>query len=227
MYEFLFFDLDDTLLDFPACERGALREALASYGVEMTPALQARYSEINDSKWKLFERGQIDRRTVQLSRFSDFFVEFGLPLSPTEFNARYLDALSRQAFLINGAVELLTALAPRYRLFSASNGVARVQESRLRLAGLDGFFEQRFNSETIGVQKPERGFFQACFAAIDGFAPERALLIGDSLTSDIQGGVNAGIDTCWFNPAGRPLTGPATPRYEIRSLAELTTILPV
>ena len=227
MYEFVFFDLDDTLLDFPACERAALRETLAGYGVEMTPQQEKRYSAINDSKWKLFERGEIDRRTVQLSRFSDFFVEFSLPLSPTEFNARYLDALSQQAVVIPGAPKLLEALAPHYQLYSASNGVQRVQCSRLQLAGLDRYFRQCFNSEAIGVQKPDPAFFQACFAAIPGFDPTRAILIGDSLTSDIRGGVDAGIDTCWYNPTHKPFTGSARPTYEIHALQELFSFLPL
>lgn len=227
MYQFVFFDLDDTLLDFPACEREALRTAMASYGIEMTPQQEQRYSAINDSKWKLFERGEIDRRTVQLSRFSDFFVEFELPLSPTEFNTRYLDALSQQAVVIPGAEALLAALAPHYQLYSASNGVQRVQESRLRRAGLDRYFLQQFNSEAIGVQKPDPAFFQACFSSIEGFDPARAILIGDSLTSDIRGGVDAGIDTCWYNPAHKPFSGSARPRYEISSLQQILQILPV
>ncbi len=225
MFQFVLFDLDNTLLDFAACERRALETALAAFGVSMTPEMQRRYSAINDDKWKRFERGEIDRKTVQLSRFSDFFVEFELSLSPTEFNTRYLDALSRQAVAYPGAEALLQTLQPHVQLYLASNGVNTVQRSRVRLAGLEPYFLEQFNSEQIGVQKPDRAFFEACFARIPGFDPQRAIIIGDSLSSDILGGNNAGIAACWYNPAHLPRSGSARPDYEVDSFQALAALL--
>ena len=225
MFRDVFFDLDNTLLDFSACECAALRVALQSFGVEMTDTMQQRYSAINDGKWKRFERGEIDRRTVQLSRFSDFFVEFNLSLSPTDFNARYLDALAGQAVLLPGATELLQKLSGKVRLYLASNGVNAVQRSRVRLAGLDRYFLQEFNSEFMGAQKPDPAFFDACFAALPGVRREDSIIIGDSLSSDILGGNNAGIATCWYNPAQLPLTGPARPDYTARSFDDIAALL--
>jgi len=227
MLEFVFLDLDNTLLDFGACERGALEQSLAHFGVAMTDDMYARYSAINDSKWKQLERGEIDRKTLQLSRFSDFFVEFSLSLSPNAFNTAYLDALGQQAYCFDGAKALLEQLHADYRLFLATNGVERVQLSRLERASLAPYFEAVFNSERIGVQKPEKAFFDACFAQIEGFDPRKAVLVGDSLSSDILGANQAGIASCWYNPAGLPLTGEARPDSIVSSLEQIPAALTV
>ncbi len=227
MFEFVFWDLDNTLLDFLACEEQALKAALRLNGIEMTEALQARYSAINDSKWKLFERGEITRRMVQLDRFRDFFSEFGFDLSPTAFNDTYLEQLALQAVEYPGIHEIFRKLQPRYKMYLASNGVEKVQTSRVAIAGLEKYFIRMFSSEFMGAPKPEKAFFDACFAQIEGFDPKKAIIIGDSLSSDIQGGINASIATCWFNPEGKALTGSVQPDYEIRALSEIFTILPV
>lgn len=227
MFEFVFWDLDDTLLDFKACEQEALRGALKVNGIEMTPALLSRYSAINDSKWKLFERGEITRRMVQLTRFEDFFLEFGFDISPIEFNDLYLQQLGLQAVEYPGIHALLGKLQPHYKMYLASNGVEKVQTSRVAIAKLEPYFIKLFSSEFMGAPKPEKAFFDACFAQIPNFSADRAIIIGDSLSSDILGGHNTGIATCWFNPEGKPLTGSVTPDYEIRTLEEIFTILPV
>lgn len=227
MFEFIFWDLDDTLLDFKACEQEALRAALRLNGIEMTDHQLARYSAINDSKWKLFERGEITRRMVQLTRFEDFFKEFRFDLSVTDFNDLYLDQLGLQAVEYPGIHEMLSKLQPRYKMYLASNGVEKVQTSRVAIARLEPYFIKLFSSEFMGAPKPEKAFFDACFAQIPNFDPKRAIIIGDSLSSDIKGGINAGIATCWFNPMGKALPEGITPDYEIRSLEEVFTILPV
>lgn len=227
MFEFIFWDLDNTLLDFHACEREALRAALSESGVEMTARQLARYSAINDSKWKLFEQGKISRSAVQLSRFEDFFAEFHLDLSPAAFNERYMYQMGLQAVEFPGIHAILSRLHTRYRQFIASNGVEKSMRSRLQIAGLEPYFEQSFSSEHIGVQKPQKAFFDACFAQISGFNPARAIIIGDSLSSDILGGHNAGIATCWFNPGGKLCTGSIVPDYELQTLSDVFSILPV
>jgi len=227
MFQFVFWDLDDTLLNFKACEQEALRAALRINGIEMTEHILARYSAINDSKWKLFERGEITRRMVQLTRFEDFFHEFGWEISVTGFNDLYLEQLALQAIEFPGVHEILSQLQPHYQQFIASNGVERVMRSRMAIAKLDQYFVKAFSSEFMGVQKPDKAFFDACIAQIPGFDPEKAIIIGDSLSSDIQGGINAGIATCWFNPKGKALPDGIAPDYEIRSLEEIFTILPV
>ncbi|MBE6955322.1 MAG: noncanonical pyrimidine nucleotidase, YjjG family [Ruminococcaceae bacterium] len=227
MFTFVFWDLDDTLLDFKACEQEALRAALRLNGIEMTESILSRYSAINDSKWKLFERGEITRAMVQLTRFEDFFREFGWEISASDFNNLYLEQLALQAVEFPGIHEMLGKLQQRYQQFIASNGVERVMRSRMAIAGLDQYFVKAFSSEFMGVQKPDKAFFDTCCAQIPGFDPKKAIIIGDSLSSDIQGGINAGIATCWFNPKFKPLPEGIKPDYEIHSLDEIYTILPI
>lgn len=227
MFDFIFLDLDNTLLDFAACEAEALRASLEHFGVTMTPQMLARYSAINDEKWRLLELGEIDRRTLQLSRFSDFFVEFQLPLSPTAFNRCYLETLGRQGICLPGARELLQELYPQAKLYLVSNGVDAVQNSRLESSGLAPFFTAVFNSERIGVQKPDPAFFEACFRGIEGFEPARAVLVGDSLRSDILGANRVGIASCWYNPAGAPVEGEAVPDCQVQRLEDIPGALTV
>ena len=130
------------------------------------------------------------------------------------------------AHTVRGAYELLDALKRRgYRLFVVSNGSRSVQSGRLRASGMEGYFEQIFLSEDLGVEKPKREFFERCFAAIPHFDPQKAIILGDSLTSDMQGGLNAGILTCWFNPRGRARDKRIVPHFEIAELSEFLSIL--
>ena len=139
--------------------------------------------------------------------------------------AAYEEYLCVGHYFIEGAESLLASLAPKYRLFLASNGTARVQESRLKSAGIGPYFEQVFISQNLGANKPSPAFFQKCFAQIPDFDPKKALMIGDSLTSDIRGANEAGIAACWFNPRREPPLPGISMEYEIQSLSQLLEIL--
>ena len=128
-------------------------------------------------------------------------------------------------YFIDGAEELLAYLHGKYDLYIASNGVAETQYSRMASAGINKYFKEVFISETTGSHKPEKAYFDYCFARMENFDPKTTLIIGDSLTSDIKGGLDAGIQTCWFNPKGKPSRPDIRPHYEIRSLKELQSIL--
>ena len=133
--------------------------------------------------------------------------------------------LSHRHWFVPGAPELLRVLAPRYELYLASNGASFVQRRRLESAGITGYFQGIFLSEEVGADKPQRAFFEACFASIPHFQKETALMVGDSLTSDIRGGKNAGIRTCWFAPQGQPSRPDIRPDYRICALEELPALL--
>ncbi len=225
MFEFLFLDLDDTLLDFHRAESIAVARAFREVGLEPTPALIQRYSQINKLHWQMLERGELTREQVLVQRFDCLFREQGLPASPERCQELYEEYLCIGHYFIDGAQELLDYLKPKYRLFLASNGTARVQDARLKSSGIDRYFEDVFISQRIGANKPSVEFFTRCFARIPGFDPARALIIGDSLTSDIRGGNNAGIRTCWFNPQGKVPNPEVRIDYEVRTLAQLKTIL--
>lgn len=224
MIHTILFDLDDTLLDFHAAEQAAITLTLRAAGVEPAPEIIRRYSEINAGQWRLLEQGQISRATLTVRRFEILFGELSLARDCRQTQAVYEQQLSRQAQLLPRARALLDALAPHYALYAASNGSAVVQDSRLEISGLLPYFRDVFISQRMGYDKPQRQFFEQCFARIPGFCRGQTLLVGDSLSSDIAGGRQAGIRTCWFNPHHRQ-PGTAAPDYTIASLDELPGLL--
>ena len=225
MFRFLFLDLDDTLLDFHKAEAIAVDKAFRAVGVQPTPELIARYSAVNKLHWQMLERGELTREEVLVERFAYLFREQGIPADPAACKAYYEDYLCLGHFFMPGAEDILAYLAPRYRLYLASNGTARVQESRLKSAGIGGYFEQVFISQHLGANKPSRAFFKRGFARITDFQPEQALMVGDSLTSDIRGANGAGMAACWLNPRHEARLPDVTVDYEIRALAELREFL--
>lgn len=222
----VFLDLDNTILDFSMAERVALSRTLSERGVEPTPERLKRYSEINISFWERLETGELTREQVLVGRFEAFFREQGLELSGREVCDRYESLLGEGHWFMPGAEEMLRELrAAGHRLFLASNGALAVQRSRLKSAGIAGCFEQIFISELVGFEKPSREYFERCFSAIGDYDSTRAVMVGDSLTSDIRGGINAGIRSVWFNPAGKAGRPDIVPDYEIRDLSELPGLL--
>ena len=218
-------DLDDTILDFHTAERHALQGAFEALGVAADDALLERYSEINRRYWRMLERGELTRAEILVGRFARLFEEKGIDCPAELAQKEYEDRLSVGHFYVPGAPELLEELVKDYDLYIVSNGNIRTQRGRLASANISGYFKGIFISELIGADKPSRAFFDACFAAIPGFRREDALIVGDSLSSDILGGVNAGVRTCWFNPLCRPPGEDVRPDYIIYSLSELPALL--
>lgn len=229
MFKTILLDLDDTILDFGAAERVAVAKTFREIGLTPTDALIRRYSEINRQQWECFERGEITRDTVLVRRFELLFRELGLSEDAVAASASVEDSyrghLAEGHYFVEGAEDLLAYLAPKYELYLASNGVAETQYARLASAGIMPYFREVFISETTGHHKPERAYFDYCFAHIPNFDPAAALMIGDSLTSDILGGIHAGIATCWFNRYGKEPRADIRPDYEIHALSELKTLL--
>ena len=225
MIEFLFLDLDDTILDFHKAERIALAKTIRDFGVEPTEHVLHRYHIINKLHWEMLERGELTRAEVQVGRFRALFEELGVAVDAAAVTAKYSENLAIGHYFMPGAEEAVEALSKKYRLFLASNGTASVQKGRMTSANLYRFFEQVYVSQEIGHNKPSKAYFDACFARIPDFDPARAMIVGDSLTSDIQGGINAGIKTCWVNPAHDPGRPDIRPDYEIEALSQLSALL--
>ncbi len=219
------FDLDDTLLDFHKAEAVAIRKTLAAVGAPATDEAAARYSVINDAHWKRLEKGELTRYEVLTGRFAQLFDELGVAFPAEEAWHIYEANLSEGHWFIDGAVETLEALAPHYTLCLVSNGTASVQDKRIESAGIAPYFEQIFISQRVGINKPAKAFFDRCFAALPHLDRERTVIVGDSLTSDIQGGRNAGILTCWFNPHGTPPRKDIPADYTVKALAQLPPLL--
>lgn len=224
-YKILLLDVDDTLLDFGAAERSGICEVLIAYGVEPDEEKIALYSRINAGLWKAFERGEIVRDTIMEVRFGKFFAELGKEVNGPEAERLYRAQLDASAVMIEGAQEILDYLSEKYELYVITNGVSETQYHRLAKSGIDRYMKDIFVSEDAGCQKPKKEFFEYCFSRMGTSDVDRMLVIGDSLTSDIRGGNNAGIDTCWFNRKGAKCPSDISVNYEIHKLEELKKLL--
>lgn len=224
MLEFLLIDLDDTVLDFHKAEEIALGKTLLRFGIDPTPEARSLYSAINRACWDALERGEMTRAQVAVGRFEKFFAQLGISADAAECNRYYWEQLSIGHYFLPGAEEALQILAKRYKLYIASNGSKSVQWPRIKSADLEKYFRDIFISEDMGADKPAKAFFDRCFANIPGFDPKKTMIVGDSLTSDIQGGINAGISTCWVNPKQKS-AGNMKPDYEIQFLSRLPALL--
>ena len=222
----VFLDLDDTILDFGRAEHEALSATMTQMGLTPTPENIRLYNRINLFHWKLLEKGELTRQRLLVRRFEVFYSELGVVADAMRTQGIYEYELGKRSYFLEGAQALLEALkAGGYRMFLASNGTTVVQAPRIKASGLDRICHGIFLSEEIGCDKPQKDFFDACFARIEDFSPENAIILGDSLSSDILGGKNAGIKTCWFNPKNKPLMGEIVPDFEISKLSDFLEIL--
>lgn len=226
MIEFVLLDLDDTILDFSKAERNALKSSLLSFGLRADDEILGRYHEINILQWQRLERGELTREQVKTERYRLLFEEFNIKsVTADEMTARYEKKLAEGHYFIDGAEELLERLYKGYRLFLVSNGALAVQKSRLKSAGIEKYFEKIFISQQLGYNKPDARFFESAFGGVDGFDREKAVIIGDSLTSDILGGKNFGIKTLWFNKNGVENNSGVKPDFTVKKLCEIEKIL--
>lgn len=224
-YKTLFFDVDDTLLDFGAAEENALQLLFEEYDKSLAVERISEYGSINQLLWKQFEEGRIDRHEVLNTRFSKLFEQTGQKVDGALMESQYRQYLEKGHKLIDGAFELVSDLRHRFDLYIVTNGVSTTQEKRLKASGLFPMFKAVYVSEDTGYQKPMKQFFDYVFEQIPDFSPEKGLIIGDSLTSDIKGGNMAGLDTCWFNPHNKANHSDISPTYEIQELHELQQLL--
>jgi 2-haloacid dehalogenase len=224
-YKTLFFDADDTLLDFGAAESLALRLLFKDQKITLTAELEAHYKELNQGLWRAHEEGKIERDELLNTRFSLLFKEYGKAVDGVLLEENYRMYLEEGHQLVNGALKLMNELQKKYDLYIVTNGVSKTQDRRLRDSGLHPFFKDVFVSEDTGYQKPMKEYFDYVFARIPNFSLEHGLIIGDSLSSDIKGGMLAGLDTCWFNPKVKPNNTEIQPTYQIQTLEELFQIL--
>lgn len=224
MYQTLLFDVDDTVLDFQAGEMRSLRRTLSAFALPDTPAIESAYLALNAGLWRDYEAGRIGREQIFKRRFTQLAAQFNWDIDGMALERYYHRLLDQEAVIGPRVAETLAALSD-YRLFIVSNGIEPVQQARLTKAGLIDAFEAVFVSDTIGAPKPTLAFFDYVAKHVAGFNPKTALIIGDSLTSDIQGGVNAGIDTVWFNPHLVPNRSAVVPTYTLSDFSDLTRVV--
>jgi putative hydrolase of the HAD superfamily len=224
-YELIFLDADETLLDFRKAERYALKKAFRQYGMESDELVVKTYEEINTAIWKQLERGELDQERLRVERFMLLFEKLGLKLDPVDFSSLYLHWLGKGAFLLPDAEETCAYLGQKYRMAMVTNGIKEVQRSRIGASPIAHWFEALIISEEAGSSKPNPAIFEYACRLLGYNDKSKMLMIGDSLSSDIRGGVNFGIDTCWFNPGRAPNPTELKPTYEIASLVDLRAIL--
>ncbi|MBQ8173859.1 MAG: YjjG family noncanonical pyrimidine nucleotidase [Clostridia bacterium] len=226
MFDVILWDVDGTLLDFLAAEKAAIRACFTEMGLgECTDEQIARYSIINKKYWKRMEDGEISKAEVLSGRFEEFFAGEGVEANVDDFNVLYQTRLGDTVVFFDGADSLLCEFRGRVKQYAVTNGTQRAQRRKLANSGLDRIFDGIFISDEIGHEKPSREFFDRVFETIGGVSKNRVLIVGDSISSDIRGGKNAGIRTCWYNPSGAQAPEGMRPDYEIKNLGEVRYIL--
>ncbi len=226
-YDTVLWDIDNTLLDFQAAQRRGIMEGLKLFGRQAFDAQIAVYDRINQKYWEMLERGEVTKKELELARFREFFAAIGAEeIDAERFNDHYKNALAQEPVLIEGAQDICAALQKMgVRQYAVTNGDPFIQRNKIELSGLNRYFDEIFISEELGFVKPKKEFFIKATERIVHYCAEQTIIIGDSLTSDMRGGVNAGIDRCWYNPKHVPCTADFPIQYEIARLSEAEEII--
>ena len=218
----LLMDIDDTLFDFQTSSRNALSIAFRAFGLPFTPEMWERYRALDAELWQRFERGEITKEALYVERFRVFFAEYGLEADPAAFNAAYFRELGDQCNFMPHCEQALRQLHAQYKIFIVTNGNTEIQTRRIAASGMAQYFDYVFISEQLGTKKPEKDFYDKVFQVIGPARREHAIMVGDSLSSDMQGGRNAGIPTCFY---GKKENADERCDYVIEDLLNLLPIL--
>lgn len=221
----MLFDLDNTLFDFDGASKLAFKLLIEQHGYAFTEELYKTYKTVNQQTWQELEQGLIDQTTLRGLRFQRFFEQSSVRGNPEEFNANYLENITKFPLLWAGAESLLERLSGKIKMAIVTNGLKEVQRPRIEAAKLSHHFEAIIVSDEIGVAKPEKEFFEITLSETGIKDKKEAIIIGDNLLSDILGGINYGIDTVWFNPKNKENPTKLSPTFEAKNLREVGDFL--
>lgn len=228
-YEIILFDADETLFDFKKSERIAFENTCRAFGIEYDESYHFRvYKEINTAVWQELAEGRISQKELNQERFKRFSKKISAGFQELEFAGEYIEQLSHASFVYEDSIPVIRSLSRSCRLAIVSNGLKKVQDGRIRKSTIAEYFEEIIISDEVGILKPDPAIFELALTKMNCIDKRTALMVGDSLTTDVQGGINSGIDTCWFNPlkSGKPDGLSAIePTYEISGLSELLDII--
>lgn len=223
-YNLVLFDADGTLFDYDKAEGIALQKTFEQYHFEYSSDIRDRYRVINSEMWEKFENGKINKADLQIKRFESLLEEYNLIADAAVFNSIYLDFLADGGYLNKGALEVCEKLSIHCTLAIATNGIARTQKSRLKNSAIEPYIKHIIVSEDAGYQKPQPGFFTYAFDICGRQEKDKVIIVGDSLSTDIKGGAEFGIDTCWYNPKCIEDNGLKSD-YKITNLEELLKLI--
>ena len=226
-YKYLLWDIDGTIINFELAERAAIRSLFKRFKLgDCSDEMLMCYSQINKRYWQLMESGKIKKDKMLVERFIEFFSNKGINADiAAEFNKEYQIALCDTIVFNDDAIDIIKHQKKTCKIIIVTNGTEVVQEKKLERSGLNDIVDNVFISELVGFEKPNIKFFEKVILEVGIKDLKEALIIGDSLTSDIQGGHNIGIDTCWYNPKNEENTTLLNPTYTIRNLHELENII--
>lgn len=224
-YQWILFDLDNTILDFDRSETFAFKKSFEDFQIPYNASYLEIYHEINRKCWEALEKGLINQVQLRIIRMANFFKAINIQIDDRAFGKQYLKNLSETQFFIEGAKNLLDHLHTKYALAIITNGLQEVQRHHIAVNDLTSYFKTIIVSDEIGVSKPQKAFFDYTFKQIGQPDKASVLVIGDSLSSDIKGGINYGLDTCWFNPKNKPNILKLTPTYQAKHTEDIKHIL--
>lgn len=225
-YNCLLLDMDDTLLSFKASEVEALTKVLEKYNIPVTEENIELYHNINEGLWQDLEKGKIKKHLIGKTRFQKFCKTIGAEVkNPEQMNKEFMAIMRDSAVLIDGAIEFLEDIEDYATIAIVTNGTDAVQNSRLKLSGIADFADGVYTSEKVGVNKPNKQIFLAALKDLGVENHSKVLVIGDRLQSDIKGGINAGLDTCWVNFANEENKTNIKPKYEVQDYTQLKNII--
>ncbi len=227
----IFLDIDNTLLSFDESVKDTMKSGFPKFGIDRyEDGMFAVFNRINSDLWQALERGEIDFEELKKTRWNKIFAELGIAADGEAFEKYFRDRLFDSAIPENGAIGLLGYLSQKYILCAASNGPYHQQVNRLKIGGMLPYFSHLFISEEIGFQKPSEDFFRICMQRLNETASQEILpcevtVIGDSLSSDMAGGIRFGMQTCFYNPTGKPIPADLPITHSVRSLKEIERFL--
>lgn len=225
-YDVIIFDADGTLFDFEKSEMEAIKNTSLHFGLDYDEMYHLNvYKDVNSKIWKEFEEGKITQKELKIQRFSRYFKKLNIDLNPNEFAIKYMEELSLGSFLFDESTALIEKIHGQAKLTILTNGLTNVQNGRIRKSTIANYFDDIVISEEVGFSKPNIEIFEIAMKNINHTDKSKVLIVGDSLSSDIKGGINYGIDTCYYNPLGILNTSDIKPTYEIKSLLQLICII--
>ncbi|WP_304681422.1 YjjG family noncanonical pyrimidine nucleotidase [uncultured Clostridium sp.] len=225
-YEIILFDADETLYDFKKSEREAFKNTMLKFNINYDENYHLKiYKEINSALWKEFEQGLVTQEVLKIERFKRLSKALKIRFDENEFANSYIENLADASFLYDNSLELIETLNKSFRLAIVTNGLTSVQNKRIRQSNIAKFFDAIVISEEILIAKPNPKIFEHTLKLMNFSDKSKVLMIGDSLSSDIQGGINFGIDTCWYNPNKIINETSIKPTYEISNFDELKLLL--